>query len=116
MASVKLTKKFGGAAYRVNLFTLTADVEETDWLDGETMDSPVKADGVVVRAGSTVSITAISATVTDSGTGEAQARVLFRVSEGHGRPWFWHRITLRPSDVAALEALTLRFTRPRVKR
>jgi hypothetical protein len=110
----RLVKQYHGHADRGVFFTLAAPVENTDWLDGQTMTSPVKHDSVVVPAGAVVAVEAISTTTLDEGTDEPQARVLFRVTQGQGQPWFWHRVTLRPSDRAALEALTLRFTRPRV--
>lgn len=116
MASVKLVKRYGGAAYTTGVFTLQQPVENTDWLSGRTMDAPVKAESVVVRAGSMVVVEAIGPTMTNPATDAPEARVLFRVTEGPGQPWYWHRLTLRPSDYAALNALTLRFTRPSMKR
>lgn len=113
MSIPRLVKNPKGHADSGVFFALAAPVENTDWLDGQQMISPVKHDGVLVPAGAMVAVEAISTTVLDEGTDEPQARVLFRVKQGPGQPWYWHRVILRPSDRAALDALTLRFTRPR---
>ena len=105
-----------GHADRGVFFALAGAVQNTDWLRGRKMNSPVKQDGVLVPAGATVYIEAISATMLNEITDEPEARVLFSMIERRGEPWYWHRVTLHPSDHAALEALTLRFTRPAATR
>lgn len=113
MSIPRLVKTPKGHADQGVFFALAAPVENTDWLDGQKMTSPVKHDDVVVPAGAVVVVEAISTTTLDEGTDEPHVRVLFRVKQARGQSWFWHRVTLRPSDRAALEALTLRFARPR---
>jgi hypothetical protein len=102
-----------GYADRGVPFALAAAVENTDWLRGRKINAPVKQDGVLIPAGATVFVETITATMLSEITDEPEARVLFLVIQRRGDPWYCHRVTLRPSDRAALDALTLRFTRPR---
>lgn len=113
MASTRLVKRAQSQSYRVGLFVLGGPVENVEWLDGHDANAPVKCDSLVLNAGLTTVIEKIGATVTDEGTGEPTARVVFRTSVGHGHPWYWHRVSLTPKDTQALTALQLRFTRPR---
>lgn len=112
MSIPRLVRAYKGHADCGVFFVLSAPVENTDWLNGRTMTAPVKHDSVVVPAGATVAVEAISTTVLDEGTDEPRATVLFRVTQAHGQPWYWHRVTLSPRDRVALKALTLRFSRP----
>ena len=113
MSIPRLVKAHKGHADRGVPFALAAAVENTDWLCGGKINGPVKQDGVLVPAGATVFVETITATMLSEITDEPEARVLFRVIQRRGDPWYWHRVTLCPNDRTALDALTLRFTRPR---